>query len=434
MTNFAFAQTAAWRGSRWWPGQRRACAKRSRSCAPCVAEHRPAAVAVSAVSPANKGPSLLAGAAPFGRAGGGRAAAAAAAAAARAAAALAHAPPPPPTLSRALTARHPPSQRALLECSELKNEELREIALLGALEAEEQQRQLEAELARVEARASSLEARASSLQARVSSMPDCMLKIAAAWESDGVVPDVMKAYLADMGTFCETGHVSAPHKLTQTFLVAIHNASPQCAALLRGNLWAPSSRVIEEASIASAGVRYEAGGSIRTEYVEAACKYFEDCGYFGPIQIAMDATALAPIVRVDQRTKKLVGFEKETAPMTSDADVSAAFASNKKVSQVQLVLAAPVQGGVSPMPIALIPRGAGKDTQTHVHVKQWYDEARRLLGVFGYATCGLAADGDSAVRQNYEDECTLQPLSTTADDGGGASDGPSDDALLRAMP
>ena len=59
MTNFAFAQTAAWRGSRWWPGQRRACAKRSRSCAPCVAEHRPAAVAVSAVSPASKGPSLL---------------------------------------------------------------------------------------------------------------------------------------------------------------------------------------------------------------------------------------------------------------------------------------------------------------------------------------------------------------------------------------
>ena len=69
------------------------------------------------------------------------------------------------------------------------------------------------------------------------------------------------------------------------------------------------------------------------------------------------------------------------------------------------------------------PSGAGKDTQTHVHVKQWYDEARRLLGVFGYATCGLAADGDSAVRQNYEDECTLQPLSTTADDGGGVCGG-----------
>ena len=80
MTNFAFAQTAAWRGSRWWPGQRRACAKRSRSCAPCVAEHRPAAVAVSAVSPASKGPSLLAGAAPFGRAG----------------AAARRRPPPPP--------------------------------------------------------------------------------------------------------------------------------------------------------------------------------------------------------------------------------------------------------------------------------------------------------------------------------------------------
>ena len=89
MTNLAFAHTAAWRGSRWWPGQRRACAKRSRSCAPCVAEHKPAAVAVSAVSPANKGPSLLAGAAPFGRAGGGRAAAAAAAAAAAPAAAAA---------------------------------------------------------------------------------------------------------------------------------------------------------------------------------------------------------------------------------------------------------------------------------------------------------------------------------------------------------
>ena len=57
-----------------------------------------------------------------------------------------------------------------------------------------------------------------------------------------------------------------------------------------------------------------------------------------------------------------------------------------------------------------MPRASSKDTQTNVHVKQWYEHARQLAGVFGYPVLGLGADGDSAVRFVYESQYKQQGI------------------------
>jgi hypothetical protein len=233
----------------------------------------------------------------------------------------------------------------------------------------------------------------------------------------------MKAYLGDLGTFCASGRVVQPHQLTLKLLTAMHNASPKAAALLRGNMWAPSSDTLERASRSAYGLHFHADG-VQTRYVEAACKYFKSVGYTGYLQISMDATAVSPIVRLDQTTRQLVGFMDATGPMTSPEDITAAFEANKgkKVSQAQLILLAPSAGGISPIPIGIVPRGAGKDQQTNIHVYSWYSTAVRLTGCFGYPTSGLAADGDSAVRFVYEERCCLQFRDEHASDDEG-SDG-----------
>ena len=298
--------------------------------------------------------------------------------------------------------------RARSQCSELwieatqlevDNAELRVLAAEGQLEALQQQKLLEA--------ACRLAERS---EARVATVPACLLQIANAWNAqDGAVPAVMQAYLQDLGTFCERGRVAQPRQLTLKFLTAIHNASPQAAALIRGNLWASSCTTLEKASLEAYGLRFSADG-VQLRYVQAACDYFRSVNYCGYLQVSMDATAVSPIVKLDQRTRQLVGFEGPTEPMDSPEQIAAAFVANKgnKVSQAQLILLAPCARGVSPIPIGIVARGSGKDKATSVHVKSWYESSRRLTGVCGYPLVGLGADGDSAVRAYYEDQCCLQ--------------------------
>ena len=298
--------------------------------------------------------------------------------------------------------------RARSQCSELwieatqlevDNAELRVLAAEGQLEALQQQKLLEA--------ACRLAERS---EARVATVPACLLQIANAWNAqDGAVPAVMQAYLQDLGTFCERGRVAQPRQLTLKFLTAIHNASPQAAALIRGNLWASSCTTLEKASLEAYGLRFSADG-VQLRYVQAACDYFRSVNYCGYLQVSMDATAVSPIVKLDQRTRQLVGFEGPTEPMDSPEQIAATFMANKgnKVSQAQLILLAPCARGVSPIPIGIVARGSGKDKATSVHVKSWYESSRRLTGVCGYPLVGLGADGDSAVRAYYEDQCCLQ--------------------------
>ena len=293
------------------------------------------------------------------------------------------------------------------QCSELRleatqlevdNAELRVLAAEGQLEALQQQQLLEAACCRLQS------------EAAAATVPTCLLQIANAWNAqDGAVPAVMRAYLQDLGTFCERGQVAQPRQLTLKFLTAIHNVSPQAAALIRGNLWASSCTTLEKASLEAYGLRFSADG-VQFRYVQAACEYFRSVNYCGYLQVSMDATAVSPIVKLDQRTRQLVGFEGQTEPMENPEQIAAAFVANKgnKVSQAQLILLAPCARGVTPMPIGIVARGSGKDKATSVHVKSWYEESRRLTGMCGYPLVGLGADGDSAVRAYYEDQCCLQ--------------------------
>ena len=57
--------------------------------------------------------------------------------------------------------------------------------------------------------------------------------------------------------------------------------------------------------------------------VELACKYHKSVGYDGYLQVTIDGTAVAPVVRLDPDSKVVVGYDDAAEQTTcSTADVA----------------------------------------------------------------------------------------------------------------
>ena len=60
--------------------------------------------------------------------------------------------------------------------------------------------------------------------------------------------------------------------------------------------------------------------------VHLACKYHKSVGYDGYLQVTIDGTAVAPVVRLDPDSKVVVGYDDAAEETTcSTADVARAF-------------------------------------------------------------------------------------------------------------
>ena len=291
----------------------------------------------------------------------------------------------------------------------LQREELKD----ASVELQISNTDAEVAAAQAAARISELERRLSDEQAAAHAVPDYLRAISAAMERDDpCVTSVMKAVLHDMGVLCSHGTVSHPQDLTLRFMTLIHNVSPRAAALIRGNLYAPSEGTLHQRSLDSmGGLRYMPNG-VQPELVLMACEYFRLCGYVGYVQMSTDATAVMPIVKLDQHSRRLIGFEEMTDTITTADQVREAFENNKKVQQVQLVLLCPLVKGVSPIPVGVVARGSGPGSGTHTQVEKWWEAVAHSTSLFGYPLLTLGADGDSAVRWLYEQHnllCLVAP-------------------------
>ena len=66
--------------------------------------------------------------------------------------------------------------------------------------------------------------------------------------------------------------------------------------------------------------------SVQMKYVELACRYYSSVGYDGYLQVTIDGTAVAPVVRLDPDSKVVVGYDDAAEETTcSTADVARAF-------------------------------------------------------------------------------------------------------------
>ena len=60
--------------------------------------------------------------------------------------------------------------------------------------------------------------------------------------------------------------------------------------------------------------------------VALACKYHKSVGYDGYLQVTIDGTAVAPVVRLDPESEQVVGYDDDAEETTcSTADVARAF-------------------------------------------------------------------------------------------------------------
>jgi hypothetical protein len=60
--------------------------------------------------------------------------------------------------------------------------------------------------------------------------------------------------------------------------------------------------------------------------VHLACKYHKSVGYDGYLQVTIDGTAVAPVVRLDPESEQVVGYDDDAEETTcSTADVARAF-------------------------------------------------------------------------------------------------------------
>ncbi len=131
--------------------------------------------------------------------------------------------------------------------------------------------------------------------------------------------------------------------------------------------------------------------------------HFESCGYKGPFQIAVDATAVIPTVRVNIQEKLMYGLTCGPVPTGPYDYMESTITNNKLASQVYAFVMAPVVEGVDPYTLAVV---AQKDKESAETVSQWQTTLTRKGVHSGVHLIGFGADGDSKMRK-YWSSCIL---------------------------
>ena len=105
---------------------------------------------------------------------------------------------------------------------------------------------------------------------------------------------VLVKFLEDLGKYCLRGRTKFSEETLSVF-AAVFNFSPAAARTFALNLFGPCDSQVRLFSKRSVAV----GFCIKEETLKAAANYYKSCKYKGPFEIAMDATAVTAVVRMD---------------------------------------------------------------------------------------------------------------------------------------
>lgn len=166
------------------------------------------------------------------------------------------------------------------------------------------------------------------------SIPDYLRHVAVSI-TNGEMDDrpVLVKFLEDLGKYCLRGGTKFSEETLSVF-AAVFNFSPAAARTFALNLFGPCDSQVRLFSKRSVAVEF----CINEETLKAAANYYKSCKYKGPFEIAMDATAVTAVVRMDLKQRIQIGFVEGVegqGPVTTGQDLYNRFSQMVNLLNVQ---------------------------------------------------------------------------------------------------
>ncbi len=142
--------------------------------------------------------------------------------------------------------------------------------------------------------------------------------------------------------------------------------------------------------------------------------HFEQSGYSGPFQIAVDATPVIQTVRVSLEDNLMYGLCCGPVQIGSYEHMENVIRNNKLTTQVYAFVMTPLVEGIDPYTLAVV---AQEDKESSETVSDWEKVLTQKAIYSGVHLLGFAGDGDSKVRKHWTNCIGYQPGDDM--DGGG---------------
>ena len=228
-------------------------------------------------------------------------------------------------------------------------------------------------------------------------VPDIAIKIAAMMENPDkdclVLASLLKNLIHNRGTPVKRWS----DETKSLFATILDYGGPALAKIVKDKIGGPSLNTMYR----TARCNYAIPIKLEENAMKLAASFYKKIGYNGVFQLAIDATAVIPTLRV--KGNKLIGLATESECVLTTAqdiiDVVKAE-SNERAKQANAFLLAPLQDHVPSFVLAISPVYKGQD---HALVNHWFNQVALWGYRNGMKVVGLGADGDSKVRKYYVD-------------------------------
>ena len=148
----------------------------------------------------------------------------------------------------------------------------------------------------------------------------------------------------------------------------------------------------------TARCNYVIPNKLEEQTFERAASFYTTIGYTGVFLLAMDATAVIPMLKVKDNLLIGLATEEQVVLTTAQDIINIVKEDKEKAKQATAFLLSPLQEHVPPFILAISPLYKGQD---HMNVRQWFNQAVLWAGRNGITVVGVGADGDSKVRKYY---------------------------------
>ena len=228
-------------------------------------------------------------------------------------------------------------------------------------------------------------------------VPEIAIKVAAVIENPDqdclVSASLLKNLIENRGTPVKCWNDDTK----SLFATILDYGGPALARIVKAKISGPSLQTMYR----TARCNYAMPLKLEERTIKLAASFYKKIGYGGLFQLAVDATAVIPSLRV--KGNRLIGLATENeCVVTTAQDIMNVVKSQeyKKAKQANAFLSAPLEEHVPSFVLAISPVYNGQD---HALVRHWFNQVTLWGSRNDITVAGLGADGDSKVRKYYVD-------------------------------
>lgn len=185
-------------------------------------------------------------------------------------------------------------------------------------------------------------------------------------------------------------------EIKSLYAIILDYGGPALAKILKEKLGGPSLGTIYRTARCS----YIIPHKLEKQMFERAASFYNTIGYTGVFSLAIDATAVVPLLKV--KGNRLIGLASENDVVLKTAEDIINIVNDENSEKAKLANAfilTPLQEHVPPFILAISPVYKGQD---YALVKEWFNLVLLWAGQKNMMVVGLGADGDSKVRKYYQ--------------------------------